>query len=223
MIVLFRRSRALMLMTVLFILCWYPLYILTLVDPKFHQPTKIYKLLTFIAWSNASINPLVLLLFDSSIGLFRPLTCCVQLCYAHRLRRHSLDGNNQDSFVRFRTQIRTVSQSSSIAASMNNSPGRTYIPEQGRTHIPAQGRTPINAQVRTYIPAQRRTAIPATAQTPIPAILSTPESVYLRVGCRLCHEGQSHSNAQCNGGNMAPTQPNCTSSTFLEVPGTTWR
>ena len=35
------RSRALMLITVLFILCWYPLYALTLIDPKFQQPTKV--------------------------------------------------------------------------------------------------------------------------------------------------------------------------------------
>ena len=43
------RSRVLVLITVLFIFSWYPLYILTLVDPKFEQPSKVYKLLTFVA------------------------------------------------------------------------------------------------------------------------------------------------------------------------------
>ena len=45
------RSRVLIIITVLFIFSWYPLYILTLVDPKFEQPSKVYKLLTFLAWS----------------------------------------------------------------------------------------------------------------------------------------------------------------------------
>jgi len=39
------RSRALIVMTSLFIVCWYPLYTLTLVDPKFEQPTKLYKVI----------------------------------------------------------------------------------------------------------------------------------------------------------------------------------
>jgi len=51
------RSRALILMTSLFIVCWYPLYTLTLIDPKFQQSTKLYKVLTLVAWSNATLNP----------------------------------------------------------------------------------------------------------------------------------------------------------------------
>jgi len=62
------RSRALILMTSLFVVCWYPLYVLTLVDPKFQQPTKLYKVLTLVAWSNATLNPLVLLMFDHHVG-----------------------------------------------------------------------------------------------------------------------------------------------------------
>ena len=74
------RARVLMLITALFILCWYPLFTLTLIDPKFAQPTKIYKLLTFIAWSNAALNPLVLILFDRNINVFRRIPCCSTCC-----------------------------------------------------------------------------------------------------------------------------------------------
>jgi len=69
------RARVLITITALFILCWYPLFILTVVDPKFKQPTKIYKLLTFIAWSNAAINPLVLVLFDRNINVLQRIVC----------------------------------------------------------------------------------------------------------------------------------------------------
>lgn len=69
------RSRVLILITSLFIACWYPLYVLTLVDPKFEQPSKLYKVLTFIAWSNATLNPLVFLLFDANIGTLKRIGC----------------------------------------------------------------------------------------------------------------------------------------------------
>jgi len=65
------RSRALILMTSLFIVCWYPLFTLTLVDPKFERSAKLYKVLTLVAWSNAALNPFVLLLFDLNVGCAR--------------------------------------------------------------------------------------------------------------------------------------------------------
>ena len=74
------RTRVLITITVLFILSWYPLFILTLADPKFRQPSKIYKHLTFLAWSNAAINPLVYILFDRNINLFRRFKCCGSYC-----------------------------------------------------------------------------------------------------------------------------------------------
>jgi len=62
----------------LFVVCWYPLYVLTLVDPKFEQSTKLYKVLTLVAWSNATLNPIVLLLFDYNVGTSRRLGCCAR-------------------------------------------------------------------------------------------------------------------------------------------------
>ncbi|ESO10252.1 hypothetical protein HELRODRAFT_185325 [Helobdella robusta] len=71
------RCRVLIIITVVFILSWYPLYILTLSDPKFQQPSKIYKLLTFIAWSNAAINPIIFVLFDQGIDVVRRCCDCI--------------------------------------------------------------------------------------------------------------------------------------------------
>jgi len=65
-------------MTSLFIVCWYPLYGLTLVDPKFELSTKLYKVLTLIAWSNAMLNPLVLMLFDYNV-------CASRRCAASKV------------------------------------------------------------------------------------------------------------------------------------------
>jgi hypothetical protein len=87
------RSRVLILITALFVACWYPLYLLTLFDPKFEQPSKLYKVLTFIAWSNATINPLVFLLFDRNIGSFKRISCTMSQdpgAAATSSRRHML-------------------------------------------------------------------------------------------------------------------------------------
>lgn len=71
------RTRVLMIITALYIICWYPLFILTLVDPSFQQPPKVYRLLTFVAWSNGALNPLVLLLFDRNTNMIqRRFPCC---------------------------------------------------------------------------------------------------------------------------------------------------
>lgn len=133
------RARVLMTITGLFILCWYPLFILTLVDPKFTQPTKIYKLLTFIAWSNAAINPLVLILFDRHINLVRRILCCCRC------------GDDQEE-------------------------------ERDTPLMPGGSRTTTLSRS-----SSRHQPLASAA-------------VYQRVGCRLCQEGQSHTNTQCNGG-----------------------
>ena len=136
------RARVLMLITALFIICWYPLFTLTLVDPKFAQPTKIYKLLTFIAWSNAALNPLVLILFDRNINIFRRMPCCSRCC------THPDDDEEERTSPLMAGTSRTLSLSRS---------GSRTAP-----HLKA--------------------------------------TVYQRVGCRLCQEGESHTNTQCNGG-----------------------
>ncbi len=140
------RARVLMTITALFILCWYPLFTLTLVDPKFKQPTKVYKMLTFIAWSNAALNPLVLILFDRNINIFRRIPCCspCSACFMYDEERDE--------------------RSSPLMSSRSHSPHS--LRRSGSRNNP-------------------------------PHLTAT---VYQRVGCRLCHEGQTHTNTQCNGG-----------------------
>lgn len=127
------RSLVLILITALFVVCWYPLYLLTLFDPSFRQPTKVYKLLTFIAWSNSSLNPVVLLLFDSRMSVFRRLFC---------------------------------------------SSRRYEVPHLA---LPPRGAPPPLPSRSSSFKASEFQALSAAA--------SAPETVYDRVGCRLCREG----------------------------------
>ena len=143
------RARVLMTITTLFIVCWYPLFVLTLVDPKFKQPTKIYKLLTFIAWSNAALNPVVLILFDRHINVCRRVAS-LRSCIAH---------DEEDPDIPL---MPSTSRPSSLGRSATSSLSRG-----------------------------------ASTQ----GSLQPGGGLYQRVGCRLCHEGQTHNvTPHCNGG-----------------------
>ena len=99
------RSRALILMTSLFIVCWYPLYTLTLIDPKFQQSTKLYKVLTLVAWSNATLNPLVLMLFDYNVGTKRPLGGCAGSKGGQIVASRELSGSWQSIYERVGSRL----------------------------------------------------------------------------------------------------------------------
>lgn len=93
------RARVLITVTLLFIVSWYPLFILTLVDPKVKQPSKVYKLLTCLAWSNATINPLIYILFDRNINIFQRIKCCMRIyhsCCCFKSDGDADSNNDQD-------------------------------------------------------------------------------------------------------------------------------
>lgn len=54
-----RKMYTLLFMTTLFIMFWYPLFMLTVVDPNFGAPPVAYKALTIFACSNAAVNPFI--------------------------------------------------------------------------------------------------------------------------------------------------------------------
>ena len=53
-----RRVIVLLLMVVTFIIFWYPLFILILVDHRFQQPISVYKTLTLLTWCHPATTPL---------------------------------------------------------------------------------------------------------------------------------------------------------------------
>lgn len=65
-----RRITVMMLMVVSFVLCWYPLFFLTLFDVHYQQPPHIYRLLMIIAWTHPITTPIFcgIIYFDSSRG-----------------------------------------------------------------------------------------------------------------------------------------------------------
>ena len=67
----YSRVRCFIIMTATFVLNWYPLFIATLVDPKFKLNPMVYIILTILAWSNGAINPMIYLLTDNQFNLIK--------------------------------------------------------------------------------------------------------------------------------------------------------
>lgn len=109
------RSRALILMTSLFVVCWYPLYTLTLIDPKFQQSAKLYKVLTLVAWSNATLNPLVLMLFDYNVGTTRRLGGCAGSKGGRIVISQDLSGSRQSVYERVGSRLCSEGQNMNVA------------------------------------------------------------------------------------------------------------
>lgn len=162
------RSRVLILITVLFIFSWYPLYILTLVDPKFEQPSKVYKLLTFLAWSNAAINPVVLILFDNNVDVLRRLTCYL---FPACDTREEVDADSRQRKARRQTEIPSTSSAGPAS-------GTSTLRGGGRPSGGGGGGTASNTRSRRWAGPESDTCSPTG-------------SIYERVGNRLWREGES--------------------------------
>lgn len=65
-----KRVRVLFSMALINMLCWYPLFTLTLADHRYDKPRYYYRILTILAWSHSALMPLPLLLIDRSYGIW---------------------------------------------------------------------------------------------------------------------------------------------------------
>ncbi|CAL1534629.1 unnamed protein product [Lymnaea stagnalis] len=65
-----RRISIMMGMVVSFVLCWYPLFLLTLFDVHYKQPPHIYRLLMIVAWTHPITTPIFcgIIYYDTAKG-----------------------------------------------------------------------------------------------------------------------------------------------------------
>jgi hypothetical protein len=68
-----RKLCLLVFLVALFVVFWYPLFFLSLVDPNFRAPSQLYKALTMVAWSNPSLSPFLIMYFLKR-------SCCCGCC-----------------------------------------------------------------------------------------------------------------------------------------------
>lgn len=65
-----KKLALLVILLAMFILFWYPMFLLTVADPRFKVQPHIYKALTLYAWSNPAISPIIFLLH------LKVICCC---------------------------------------------------------------------------------------------------------------------------------------------------
>lgn len=71
-----QRAKMFVLSTIAFVLCWYPLFLLILVDSEFKQRPKMYQAFSFIAWTQGTIQPILYICFDRHIDILAKYIYC---------------------------------------------------------------------------------------------------------------------------------------------------
>ena len=75
------RAKIFIMNTVVFVVFWYPLYMLIVIDTDFKAPVPLYQTFAFIAWSHAAIQPMLYILFDRNLNLLAKYTYCCRYRY----------------------------------------------------------------------------------------------------------------------------------------------
>lgn len=70
------RAKLLLMSTVSYIACWYPLFILILIDFGYHAPPKLYQTFSFIAWTHGTLEAILYIMFDRHLRLFSQIIYC---------------------------------------------------------------------------------------------------------------------------------------------------
>ena len=75
------RAKMFILNTVLFVCCWYPFFLLIIIDKSFTASPKIYQTFAFIAWSHGAIQPAFYILFDRHLNILARYIYCDKYRY----------------------------------------------------------------------------------------------------------------------------------------------
>ena len=63
------RAKIFVVTMATFTLCWFPLFLLIMVDVHFNVSAKVYQAFSFIAWSQATMEPIIYICFDRQLNL----------------------------------------------------------------------------------------------------------------------------------------------------------
>lgn len=75
------RAKMFILNTIVFVACWFPLFLLILIDTNFRVSPKVYQSFSFIAWSHGAIQPLLYICFDRNLNILTKYFYCDKYKY----------------------------------------------------------------------------------------------------------------------------------------------
>lgn len=70
------RAKIFILNILVFVICWYPYFLLIIIDKNFKASAKAYQGFAFIAWSHGAIQPILYILFDRNLNILARRIYC---------------------------------------------------------------------------------------------------------------------------------------------------
>ncbi|KAL4224290.1 hypothetical protein ACF0H5_017745 [Mactra antiquata] len=80
------RAKIFILNVLVFIICWYPYFMLLIIDKSFKASPKAYQGFAFIAWSHGAIQPILYILFDRNLNILARRVYCDKYDIDHILQ-----------------------------------------------------------------------------------------------------------------------------------------
>lgn len=72
------RYKLFIITTFVYLVCWYPYFILVICDKNFQISPKIYQTFAFLSWSQAAIQPMVYICFDKNLNILARYMKCLK-------------------------------------------------------------------------------------------------------------------------------------------------
>lgn len=70
------RAKIFVMTVLAYVLCWFPLFLLIVIDIRFRVSPKVYQAFSFIAWSQGTVEPLIYICFDRQLNLLARWVYC---------------------------------------------------------------------------------------------------------------------------------------------------
>ncbi|XP_052799964.1 histamine H2 receptor-like [Mya arenaria] len=75
------RAKIFIYNAVLYIVCWYPYFLLIILDKNFTVSPKVYQAFAFIAWSQGPLQPIMYIFFDRNLNILAKHMYCDKYRY----------------------------------------------------------------------------------------------------------------------------------------------
>ncbi|KAL8610904.1 hypothetical protein ACOMHN_056759 [Nucella lapillus] len=70
------RAKIFVITVLAYVISWYPLFLLMLIDVDFKVSPKVYQAFSFIAWTQGSVEPIIYICFDRQLNLLARWVYC---------------------------------------------------------------------------------------------------------------------------------------------------
>ena len=189
-----RKLCLLVFLVALFITFWYPLFILSIVDPHFNAPSRLYKALTMLAWSNPSLSPFIIMYFIKK-------ACCCGCCHT--------DGSDLDTEVLAETAA-AMEEARSVA-SVDAIPATILDDENTRQQRALLTRSEEFLSHADTLPTRTNVSFPPTTasltHTNPSLIRSSADSLLTCTDTLLTHPDASHTSLTRTRPSLPRTNP----------------